>query len=83
MLENKMSENGKLDKIPDNPYHNLTLTGSGPLTLIDMGGKNWSMVSGCALTSTRFSQLMNIVESPSKSLFLSYSLIFHFCKKKR
>ena len=25
---------------------------------------------------------MNIVESPSKSLFLSYSLIFHFCKKK-
>ena len=32
MLDNKMSENGKPDKIPDNPYHNhnLTLTGSGP-----------------------------------------------------
>ena len=30
MLENKMSENGRPDKIPDNPYHNLTLTGSGP-----------------------------------------------------
>ena len=32
MLENKMSENGKPDKIPDNPYHkhNLTLTSSGP-----------------------------------------------------
>ena len=32
MLENKTSENGKPDKIPDNPYHNhnLTLIGSGP-----------------------------------------------------
>ena len=33
MLENKMSENGKPDKIPDNPYHNhnLILIGGGPL----------------------------------------------------
>ena len=30
MLENKMSENGKPDKMPDNVTGTLTLTGSGP-----------------------------------------------------
>ena len=30
MLENKMSENGKLDKMPDNLTRTLALIGSGP-----------------------------------------------------